>query len=420
MDERNGLPDTPRWSPDGKQIAFLRFYCHNCNHKLFVKPYPGGPEKLLGEICGGTPSWTPDGRFLVAAELAGKYAGWDPCRLVLIPLDGSPRVRLSTEGDELALTTDGKRLAFAGRNVVKTVNLDPGYHFADPPVVLAKEPHAVASVLWSVDGHALVYQTWGYAKTVKDGISHLINPGASIGITQILPDGSVLGVEQLERSTLWRFDLNATPLVPEKVRTIPWTDEDLTVSPDGQHLVFSTIRNGAPQIWVSRPDGNEARVLVPSIPPFGEYGDRTTVDRLSWSPDGKRIALMTQPGVGHGDNDARLFVIPSSGGRLRKVSDCSMSGLDPVWFDNETLFIGRTDKDYKTSYSLLEMATGKLTPIAEDRIPRPPLIPLPNGARNPHVVQNGRYLYYESPVEWKSRLVKIEGLFRAQWSVSFP
>jgi Tol biopolymer transport system component len=68
----NAGPNSPRWSPDGKRIAFLRFYCHSCNHKLFVKDFPSGPEKLLGEVCGGTPSWTPDGRFLIATEFSGK------------------------------------------------------------------------------------------------------------------------------------------------------------------------------------------------------------------------------------------------------------------------------------------------------------------------------------------------------------
>ena len=407
----NAGPTGPRWSPDGKRIAFLRFYCHNCNHKLFVKDLPSGPEKLLGEVCGGAPSWTPDGRFLIATELAGKYAGWDPCRVVLVPLDGEGRVRLAKDGDELALTTDGKHLAYAAGNVVKTVNLDANYRFADTPIEIAKEPHAISSLHWSGDGRTLVYQVWNYTKAITDGVARLIHPGSPISISQILADGSALGSEERGPTALWRFDLNAAQLEPEKVRSISWTDEDLSVSPDGQWLAFVTARNGPTQIWVSRMDGNNARVLIPAIPPFDGYGDNTTVDGVSWSPDGKWIAMETQPGIGHGDVRGRIFIVPSAGGRLRKLVDCGSIGRAPVWTeDGEALYTLKFSEDYRTSYLLADIATGSLTPIAEEKVPKLPLIPLPEGSGQAHVAQGGRFLYYEAPVTWKPRLIKVDGL----------
>jgi len=87
--------------------------------------------------------------------------------------------------------------------------------------------------------------------------------------------------------------LKATPLAPQKIRNISWTAEDLSASPDGQRLAFATNRNGPTQIWISRIDGNQSRVLVPAIPPFERYGDRTGVDSISYSPDGKWIAIET-------------------------------------------------------------------------------------------------------------------------------
>jgi Tol biopolymer transport system component len=406
----SGGPHGARWSPDGKRIAFLRYYCHSCNLKLFVKEFPKGPEKLLGEVCGGTPSWTPDGRFLIATELAGKNAGWDPCRLVLVPLDGGARVRLAKEGDELALTADRKRLAYAAGNIVKTVHLDADYRFADTPVEIAKEPHVISSLHWSGEGGTLVYQVWNCTKAVTDGVARLIRLGGDIGISEILADGSALGTERRGSATLWRFDLKATPLVPEKVRSIPWTDEDLSVSLDGQQVAFVTARNGPTQIWVSRMDGSEARVLIPSIPPFDHYGDNTAVDGLSWSPDGKWIALQTEPGVGHGDTSERTFIVPSAAGRLRKVGDYGF-GQAPVWSeDGKALYVTKYSDSYEESDFVADVATGRLSSIANDRVPRLPLVPLPEGSGRSHVAQGGRYLYYEAPADWKPRLVKVEGL----------
>lgn len=406
----DGAPTGPRWSPDGKQVAFLRFYCHSCNYKLFVKALPNGKERMLGEVCGGAPSWTPDGRFLIATEIVGDDAGWGPCRLVRIRVDGGGRVRLAKDGDELALTADGKRLAYAVGNAVKTVHLDANYRFADAPVEIAREPYAISSLHWWGDGPTLVYQVREYARAVMDGAPRLIKTDAAIRISQILADGSVLGTEERGASALWRVDLKAARQVPEEVRSISWTDEKLVVSPDGQWLAFATTRNGPTQIWVSRMDGSNARVLIPAIPPFDHYGDNTLVDGVSWSPDGKSIAVQTQPGIGHGVEDARIFIIPAAGGRLRKLVDYG-SGRVPLWTeDGKGLYIVKYSESYSPSYFLADITTGSLTPIATERVPKLPRISLPEGSRAPHLSQDGRFLYYEAPVDREPRLVKVEGL----------
>jgi dipeptidyl aminopeptidase/acylaminoacyl peptidase len=330
---------------------------------------------------------------------------------VLVPLEGGPRVRLAKDGDELALTADGKHLAYAAGNAVKTVHLDANYRFADVPVESAKEPHSISSLNWSGDGRTLVFQVWNYTKAVTDGAVRLVPTVALLGISQILADGSALGTEERGPTALWRVDLNAARVEPEKVRTVPWTDEDLSVAPDGARIAFTTARNGPTQVWVSRMDGSDARVLIPAIPPFDRYGDKTTVDGMSWSPDGKWIAMGTEPGIGHGDTSARIFVVPSTGGRIRKLVDCGSTQPAPIWTqDSKALYTMKYSEDYKDTYFLTDIATGRLTPIAKERVPKPPPVPLPEGAGRPHVAQGGRFLYYQAPVDWKPRLVKVEGL----------
>jgi hypothetical protein len=158
-------------------------------------------------------------------------------------------------------------------------------------------------------------------------------------------------------------------------------------------------------------DRGGARVLISAIPPFDRYGDRTAVDGVSWSPDGKWIALATEPGIGHGDPSGRIFIVPSAGGRLRKVVDYPSTRNAPVWTeDGKALYAVKVSPDYKSSHFFADMATGRLTPIAEEKVPKLPPVPLPEGSGLQHVAQGGRFLYYEAPVIWKPRLVRVEGL----------
>ena len=80
-DEEEGFTSELKWSPDGQRIAFLRDYCAHCPHKLFLKNATGGAEFPLGGVCGASPSWTPDGRYLIATEPVAEDFENEECRL---------------------------------------------------------------------------------------------------------------------------------------------------------------------------------------------------------------------------------------------------------------------------------------------------------------------------------------------------
>ena len=62
-------------------------------------------------------------------------------------------------------------------------------------------------------------------------------------------------------------------------------------SPDGALLSFETNvgKAGDREIWVMRPDGQEARKVF-------EVGDNDTIGGLTWSPDGQRVIFVRQDG----------------------------------------------------------------------------------------------------------------------------
>ena len=95
--------ESPAWSPDGSQVAFIRRHGDGDvdkapNHDLFViEARTGAKEKRLTTTAadeGGRLSWSPDGRAI--AYILGdepKYSAYDQNRLVTIPAaGGEPRI----------------------------------------------------------------------------------------------------------------------------------------------------------------------------------------------------------------------------------------------------------------------------------------------------------------------------------------
>jgi hypothetical protein len=156
--------------------------------------------------------------------------------------------------------------------------------------------------------------------------------------------------------------------------------------------------------------------MVPAIPPFDTYGDKTAVEGVSWSPDGRWIAFLTEPGVGHGVTDAKLFLVPATGGHMKVLVDlCSqMPAGRPLWTaDSKDIFIAKEDENYERGYFQVDIATGKQTAISEHELPAIPPAPLPVGAEQPHLAQDGRFLYFQLSDRTKTRLVASRGLGRA-------
>lgn len=123
----------PRWSPDGKRIAFLK------DGQLWTMLANGGAQRRLGTRPASGPSWSPDGKWIAFGSLSctggpGVYriaAGAakavpevlfpGECRTEPLPAErpviakqgGSLSDRLSAD-DSVAWSPDGSRVAFPG------------------------------------------------------------------------------------------------------------------------------------------------------------------------------------------------------------------------------------------------------------------------------------------------------------------
>ncbi len=132
---RDGGYSRPRWSPDGRQIAFLK------GGRLWTMKADGTAKRRLTTRAASGPSWSPDGRSIAFASLSctggpGVYrisatlAGAQP--EVLFPADcrgeelpAEPAITTGEAGtlsdrlrydDAVAWSPDGTKVAFRGGN----------------------------------------------------------------------------------------------------------------------------------------------------------------------------------------------------------------------------------------------------------------------------------------------------------------
>src|SRR5262249_15988495 len=97
----------PVWSPDGREIAFVR-----AGHGVFIMPQSGGPERKVSD-AGDIVDWTPDGKSVLVRYREGD----GPYGIYQFFLDGRERRRLTHplvgDGDwTFRVSPDGSRLAF--------------------------------------------------------------------------------------------------------------------------------------------------------------------------------------------------------------------------------------------------------------------------------------------------------------------
>ncbi|MEO7997283.1 MAG: S9 family peptidase [Gemmatimonadaceae bacterium] len=120
--------DSPSWSPDGQRIAFVREWLPEPgvtrgSDVFVIDARTGATEKQLTTFegpDGGTPSWSPDGRQI--AFLRGdepKYSAYNLNRLAVVPADGSAPARVVTAGFDRQITSP--KFSADGLSVLATV-----------------------------------------------------------------------------------------------------------------------------------------------------------------------------------------------------------------------------------------------------------------------------------------------------------
>ncbi|MEN6544932.1 MAG: hypothetical protein ABFE07_02730 [Armatimonadia bacterium] len=359
---------------DAAEIGFLSN--RNSFDQLYVVNADGSGLRRIGtpgrhERCG---VWSPDGQRIAA--LIGER-GAERSMLAVMDADGANAQYVRgalTDGTHPAWSPDGKRLAFT-RHALQTCNPDG----SDLQALVRGE--TVQSAAWSPDGQWIAYTLHDgrrqrvYLVRPNGTENHVVtDPGdghrdASPGWT---PDGLLTFVSERDEGG-WRsyaVKIDGSGLQP--LAAIPGHSSGSAFSPD-RHLIAFTQNSreidGGSKLLIANVDGSAARevaggMMGPAFPSWSPDGQRllfssvrsgfsdvyavnedgtglrqitaTTVGEgsITWSPDGRFIATSQT----NGSPAAWLYVVGADGRDGHRIDTDGHYQVNPFWLpDGKTL-----------------------------------------------------------------------------------
>ncbi|MYC85235.1 MAG: hypothetical protein F4X18_06895 [Acidimicrobiia bacterium] len=217
---------SPVWSPDGSQVAYIRFRdldpapnVSNVDTELMVVRVDGSGQRQIADTRGDdySPAWSPDG-----TRIAFVNSTQSRDTIFVVNADGTDQRSLAvSSGDQWTpeWSPDGTRISFTGwlrrgeRPSVYVVNADGSD---------LKSLGFGALPEWSPDGSRIAFVDYG-------------DTGSYGEIVSINPDGT-----------------DPRPLTRTGPDTVP---AGLAWSPDGRRIAFSSSHDGDDEIYVVNADG---------------------------------------------------------------------------------------------------------------------------------------------------------------------
>ena len=281
----------PQLSPDGKQILFVidkaDWKANRRIGHIFRINTDGTSQVQLtfGERGESSPRWSPDGKSV--AFTARRDADTNN-QIYLLNADGGEAKRLTshpTAPTSLTWAPDGKSLYFVA---------------ADAKSAEERERDRVQDDVYSFDEnnfkqrHLWTTDLEGKTKRITEGDWNVNGYELSADGKRIaMQRGPGPLLEFLDRGEVWVMDAtgaNAKQLTSNKV-----PEGNASLSPDGSTVLFTSAANAQfdlyynDKLFLVPANGGQARVLLPEVPYEIEGGQ--------WSKDGKSILFTANMGV---------------------------------------------------------------------------------------------------------------------------
>jgi Tol biopolymer transport system component/DNA-binding winged helix-turn-helix (wHTH) protein len=327
---------TPRWSSDGRQIAYLRQHPSGEIEHLRVMSAVGGSDRQITDLnVLPAHSWSPDDQW-IAVGIPNQHSTVAGIHLIPVSGGGPRRLTQATPGGVdwmAAFSPDGRRLAygscanFMNTCHVKVVALDAAFNVSGTPRLLTTTPiPSIRGLTWSREGEFVIYgavratssDLWraeASGDTPPERIE-LAGHSASFPATARAADRLAFTRATLDEDV---FALDASGSARPFARSSVF-DGHAQLSPDGSQVAFCSDRTSeATEVWLARLDGSHAEQLT--------RGPGWFQCAAAWSPDGKAIAFESH----NANGESQIYTITVDVRRLQLITAGRGDRRMPSW-----------------------------------------------------------------------------------------
>jgi eukaryotic-like serine/threonine-protein kinase len=385
----------PRFSPDGRTLAFVRLFTAAGARDIHLVPMAAGELRRLTfdntKVYGL--DWTPDGESIIfSSDRLGETGLWK------IRASGGEPERLGV-GRELAdfpaISRDGHRLAYTRFSVDANIwryDLSQSASSSPPPTRLIASTAGDLSQQISADGRKIVFvstRSGGYEiwTCKSDGSNPMqvtsLNSPAMAGTPRWSPDGQQIAFDFEPEGQNDIYLVSAEGGTLRRLTTEASNEVVPSWSSDGRWIYFASDRTGDWQVWKAPAEGGRAVQVT-------KHGGFVAFESF----DGKTLYYakgLRVPG---------LWQVPVEGGDETLVLEQFDAGLWGYWglTRGGICFYNSNTR----AIDFFSFATGQVTGVATPE--RAPLMRNPGMAVSP----DGRWMLYAQLDEAGSDIMLVE------------